>query len=40
MGNSYNTVGFPSPEKQYGKSATAFVEYVVLVIRTFTGRLR
>jgi hypothetical protein len=40
MGNSYNVVGFPSPEKRYGKSATDFVEYVVIAIYTRTGRLR
>jgi len=31
---------FPSPEKQYGNSATDFVEYVVIAIYTRAGRLR
>jgi len=33
-------VGFLSPEKQYGKSETNFVEYVVIASHTRTGRLR
>jgi len=40
MGNSFNVMGLPSPEKQYGKSATYFVENVVIAIYTLTGRLR